>query len=219
MSLTEYTQPNEEYRSHLIIDGHLGGTTGEGDPDSYFPELWDWLIDNYQVKSMLDVGCGSGRMQKYFRDFYPQIETLGLEGCQQVINYHYVRDKVIKHDFLDERYYRSGKYDLVWCCEVAEHIDAYYAHHLIETLVHNCGKVLGFCSAPDGCGGYHHVNCHNPDYWIKIIEKEGLVYDQYITTHAKDLCKEKANLKGWADHHRGINNYFCRSGLIFTKPE
>lgn len=209
--------------TNLIMDRHLGGTTAEGDPDSYFPELWDWLVEHFKVSSMLDIGCGTGLTQKYFEMYHPEVETMGLEGSQKVIDYHLLKDKVVKHDLytgpccmwhpLD--FYKM--YDLVWSCELAEHVEQEFVGNVIQTVVLNCNKVVAFCAAPPGCGGYHHVNCQPKEYWIEKFEQAGLKYQPELTQTALDLCGGKDNLKGWPNKHRCDHNYFRRSGIILTR--
>ena len=38
-----------------IIEGHLGGCSIGGDGGTYYPIMWKYLIDNYNVKTVLDL--------------------------------------------------------------------------------------------------------------------------------------------------------------------
>ena len=186
--------------------GHLGGTSVTGDPDSWFPELWDWLIKQFNITSMFDVGCGVGFSQKWFHD--NNIDSMGLD-CEQMRAFHLIKDRFVAHDLTVESWFSGNQYSLVWCCEVAEHIKEKFSNNLIDTLAGNCGRVLAFCAASVGAGGIHHVNCQNPPYWREKIEKAGLVYDQSLTDQAKGLCGPT--------NGRGKQNYFARSGMIFLR--
>lgn len=185
--------------------GHLGGTSTVGDPNSWYPEMWKWLIDKFQIKSVLDVGCGIGLSQKFFHD--EGCDTIGIDA-EQVLRSHKLKHKTQSHDITIDAYI-GNKSDLVWCCEVAEHIEVAFVSNLVDTLVKNTQNVLAFCAAPIGAGGYHHVNCQNVEYWIEKIESAGLHYSQELTSKAKSFCTP--------EYGRTENNYFKRSGLIFTK--
>ena len=37
---------------------HLGGNIAGGDPASFYPGLWAWLVSEFKVKTVLDIGCG-----------------------------------------------------------------------------------------------------------------------------------------------------------------
>lgn len=188
--------------------GHLGGTALTGDPNSWFPELWDWLRTTFSIKSMLDVGCGVGFAQKFFAE--QGLFSYGVD-CEQVLEHHLLGPAFREaHDLTLSRWEAPlDTFDLVWCCEVAEHIEERFVHNVVQTVARNCHKVLAFCAAPVGAGGYHHVNCQDPQYWIEKIEVAGLTYDPNLTVQARRLCPEA--------YGRSRDNYFLRSGLIFTR--
>lgn len=185
--------------------GHVGGTSTNGDIDSWYPELWDWLSNRFSVKTMFDVGCGCGFAMKFFSE--NKIVPHGID-CEQVLE-HFILDKAYSsvHDLTTGPFYYAA--DLVWCCEVAEHIEEQFVDNIITTLAKSTQKVLALCAAPEGAGGYHHVLCRNPPYWINLLEKAGLSHRIDLTEEARALCPEA--------YGRSRNNYFRRSGLIFTK--
>ena len=60
-------------------------------------------------------------------------------------------------------------FDLCWCVEFLEHVDALYKDNYFDTFK-KCKYV--FCTfAPKGKGGYHHVNTQDEAYWIETFEK------------------------------------------------
>src|SRR5688572_33082149 len=52
----------------MIKDGHLGGYIRGGDPGTWCPHLWSWVVEQFGIKSVLDVGCGEGHSTRFFRD-------------------------------------------------------------------------------------------------------------------------------------------------------
>jgi 2-polyprenyl-3-methyl-5-hydroxy-6-metoxy-1,4-benzoquinol methylase len=65
--------------------GHLGGCelNDFGDTNSYVPETWDKLIEDYKPKKIIDVGCGGGYSLKYFLE--KNIDGVGVEGFEEAI--------------------------------------------------------------------------------------------------------------------------------------
>jgi hypothetical protein len=45
---------------------HLGGSVKHGDPFTYCPTVWDYVINRFGVESVLDLGSGSGNASHYF---------------------------------------------------------------------------------------------------------------------------------------------------------
>lgn len=182
-----------------LEENHLGGTSTLGDPDSWCPEVWWHLIGLYQINSMFDIGCGVGFTQSFFAKL--DIENYGIDG-EICIKYHLNPSCCAAHDLtVSSIKIARPKFDLVWSCEVFEHIEEKFVSNILETLQLNCGKVLGVCAAPQGAGGYHHVNCQNPEYWIEKISSVGFKYNDELTKYCRKIS-------GGA--------YFRRSGLIFN---
>jgi hypothetical protein len=201
----------------LLEYGHLGGTTRGGDPDSWFPELWDWACRTFHVRSVLDIGCGAGHAMQWFYRRSDFIDVGGVD-CEQVLSHHVLRPNegrgvaLWAHDLTTgaiDLTATEGRHDLVWCCDVAEHVEEKFVDNVVKTLAVNTGKVLAFCAAPKGAGGYHHVNCQDPPYWVDRLTAAGLAHRPELTAHARSLCTEA--------NGRSAHNYFRRSGLIFTR--
>lgn len=199
----------------LLAYGHLGGTSKGGDPDSWYPELWDWVLRTFGVWSVLDVGCGVGHTSRWFYDRSLTLAVTGLD-CQQVLDHHLLKDvsapfagsRLVAHDLTTGPRGELGA-DLVWCCEVAEHVAPEFEDNVVQTVAMNTRRVLAFCAAPRGAGGHHHVNCQDPPYWVDRLTAAGLTHRPDLTAHARSLCTEA--------NGRSAHNYFRRSGLIFTR--
>lgn len=192
-----------------ILDGALGGTSAGGDKDSVFPELWDWLKAEFSLTSMFDVGCGCGWTMKYFAGLGCQV--YGIDGSEKVLERHQLPRCVERHDLRDGVWLPPVKSDLVWCCEVAEHVPAEYVDNVIDTIALHAAKVIAFCAAPPGCGGHNHVNCQPTEYWAERFLAREWVLSPTLTDKARGLCQQNA----W----RSERNYFKRSGIILVPKQ
>ena len=45
---------------------HLGGNIYYGDPSTFCPQVWDYVIQRFAIKSVLDLGSGEGYSAAYF---------------------------------------------------------------------------------------------------------------------------------------------------------
>jgi hypothetical protein len=188
--------------TQYVEEGHLGGYIAGGDSYTFCPVLWDALLREFPIKSMLDVGCAEGHAMRWFHNY--GIEVHGVEGCQQAIDNHLMPDRVIKHDFTKSAL-RSPTVDLVWCCEVLEHVEQEHEAKLLSTIVSSGANVIAVTAARPGQPGYHHVNCQMPDYWITRMDALG--YD-----HAAEWEKTKRTMFG-----EQLGFWFYHNGLLFTR--
>jgi SAM-dependent methyltransferase len=189
-----------------LLDGHLGGTTSRGDVNTWYPELWDWLVATFGAKSAFDVGCGVGYAVRFFRQL--GLTADGLDGSPKVIAHAVVPD-LIQADLTRGAFLLPEPADLVWCSETAEHVKPRHEDKVVDTAVANCGKVLAWSAAPPGRPGYHHCNCRPTEYWVSRIQREGLVYRPDLTAQSRRL----APVGKWGREAP----FWQESGLIFTR--
>jgi SAM-dependent methyltransferase len=179
-------------------DPALGGNVIGGDSRTFHPMLWDFLVERFEVTSMLDVGCGEGHCVRYFRQ--RGVRAVGFDGLLQ--NVERAVAPIKAHDL------RSGPFleavDLVHCCEVVEHVEERFLPHLLSTLAN--GRVIAMTHAVPGQGGHHHVNCQPADYWIEHVEAMGY---QYLPD-----ASAEGRARIIADGHW---TYFAATGLVFTR--
>ncbi len=176
----------------------LGGNLIGGDPQTYHPALWDYLIEEFGVESVLDVGCGEGHCVRYFTEV--GVKAVGMDGLKQNIDRAVVPIEL--HDLRTAPYVLPV--DLVHCCEVVEHIDELHLGNLLQTLAN--GAVIAMTHALPGQEGYHHVNCQPASYWIGHLEAFGYEFLPQQTQAAQDHI---AAAGSWT--------YFIQSGLILRR--
>jgi hypothetical protein len=179
-------------------DSALGGNIVGGDPQTYHPELWTYLVSRFGIGSLLDVGCGEGHCVQYFAA--SGIRAVGFDGLRRNVECAVV--PIVLHDLRDAPFHLPV--DLVHCCEVVEHIAERYLPNLLPTLAN--GRVIAMTHAVPGQTGYHHVNCQPTSYWIDKIEAMGYAFLPRETLAAKARILQAGH---WT--------YFVRSGLLFER--
>lgn len=145
---------------------------------SLFPKkIIDAIIKEVYVKSVLDVGCGTGKSLEYF--LQKNIDAVGIENSRIAIKSSPVKDKIVHHN-LNRQINLNKRFDLVWCFEVIEHIHPSYEDIFLNTLITHSDTVILSAAFP-GQGGHGHFNEKEPDYWIEKFKKRGYELDQSLT--------------------------------------
>lgn len=180
-----------------IEDGALGGFVAGGDPRTFEANLWDALITDYQVKSVLDVGCGEGYSSKYFQD--RGLKVLAIDGSKEALKKAVFKGIVI-HDYTEGIYSPHLEYDLAWCCEFVEHVEEQYMDNYFATL--KKAKIVAMTHALPGQGGYHHVNEKPAEYWIGKFKERGFDFDLERSKIYQEIAQ-------------GI--YFRKTGMILVR--
>jgi SAM-dependent methyltransferase len=176
---------------------HLGGNLHGGDPRSFEPALWAWLVERFAPRVVLDVGCGEGHSTAEFARL--GCTALGLDGLSYNATATAARGvPCLHHDLTRGPCYVAGV-DLAWCCEVVEHVAPEHVGALLATLA--TARVVAMTHAVPNQGGWHHVNEQPADYWIGHMLAHGYHLQTANTVHARTLAR------GW----------FRDTGLIFTR--
>lgn len=164
----------------------LGGNILGGDKDTYCPELWDFLIENFKPKSIMDIGCGEGHLMKYF--YEKGIDVQGIDGLpanKQNADKD-ISGAITIHDYT-KGFYLSDKKDMVLSCEFVEHVEELFMGNYLISFM-NCDTLV-FTHAKPEQPGHHHVNCQSDDYWISVME----IFDfklHELTDNARALGKD-----------------------------
>lgn len=178
--------------------GHLGGYVVGGDDATYYPDLWRFLVREYEVSSVLDIGCGEGHALRFFRDLGCRV--FGIDGVAQD------DEDIFCHDYASGPFHLSRRYDLGWCCEFVEHVEERHLPNFLETFK-SC-RLLLLTHAFPGQPGYHHVNCRSADYWRGVLASIGYREDEMLTAMTRSLALA----------NRSPYNHYARSGMAFVSP-
>ncbi len=147
---------------------------------SYFDTLSSEIINQCHPNKVIDVGCAKGFLVSMLRD--KGVEAFGVEVSEYALSQ--VRPDIKTFcslaSVLDTEDVRKlGRYDLVTCIEVLEHLPEEFASEAISNLVKLSDNIL-FSSTPDDHAEKSHVNVKPPEYWVSIFNKFGYYIDPYI---------------------------------------
>jgi SAM-dependent methyltransferase len=159
----------------------------EMDMCSLFPQgLLDEAIAVFQPRSVLDLGCGTGRSLEYFHS--KGIDVFGLEGSELAISKS-AHPALIRQVDLNHEVELGRKFDLVWSYEVVEHIHPEYVQALLRTFSNHADQVVLSAARP-GQGGQGHFNEQPPEYWIGKFAEHGYTHDEEATRRLRAVPEE-----------------------------
>jgi len=120
------------------------------------------FIKEENLKNCIDIGCGNGF---YTDEISKNIQCIGIDGNPQTKT----SDNIFVQDITKK--FNYGKFDVVLCLEVGEHIDKKYESTILKNITNHVGKYLIISWAIPGQSGYGHVNCNSNEYIKEKIEK------------------------------------------------
>ena len=179
-----------------ISNPHLGGNIREGDPFTFAPSVWRYVIERFSVKSVLDLGSGVGYSSHFF--YTAGLQVIAVDGL--IRNVERAVYPTIQLDLTKTA--AHCRVDLVHCQEVVEHIEEKYIENVLRSLA--CGKFILMTHATVGQGGHHHVNEQSDQYWIEHLR-------QY---QCEWLAEDTKRVRAHAATDQAA--YLARSGLVFA---
>jgi len=150
---------------------HLGG---HFDFTSMLKPTLDFIKQKYDIRSMIDIGCGPGGMVEYAN--YIGIYSIGVDG-DEIIKKN--KEYIHIHDYTLGEYNFNESFDLAYSTEFLEHVEENYIRNFMPTFQQ--AKYIWCTAAVPGQPGHHHVNCKAKDYWIDIFKEYGLEYQKEIS--------------------------------------
>tara|TARA_Y100001938_G_scaffold144152_1_gene218253 strand:- start:1566 stop:2243 length:678 start_codon:yes stop_codon:yes gene_type:complete len=210
-----------------LLEGHLGGCSTGGDGGTYYPIMWKYLVEKYEIKTVLDVGCGRGFSTRYFESI--GCDILGIDGSTKAQEASLIPDSFLLNDYQDgpalsrsEIEYNGSLlndfvFDFCWSCEFVEHVWEKYSQNFIDDFK-QC-KYLAMTYAIPGQTGHHHVNEQPEEYWIQKLESNGF---EYLKTDTDDLRYESNKDK--EERLKNPDNpwfipHFVTKGLFFKNKK
>jgi cyclopropane fatty-acyl-phospholipid synthase-like methyltransferase len=166
---------------------HLGGNFACLNQATHCPPAWEYVIEKYHVKSVLDVGSGQGHAPRWFAD--QGLQTYAIEGLKENVDNAIFPTELV--DLTERAYTRDV--DMVNCVEVVEHIEERYLDNLLTTIC--SGRLLFMTHAVPGQKGYHHVNCQPTAYWKQHLAERGFYPSPADTAEIQKLAKDSKHIR------------------------
>lgn len=173
----------------LIYDEDMGGCVKGGDIDTWEPEIWNELVNNFKINTMYDVGCGEGWSTKYFVDC--GIDCVGIEGSKKVINGSPHKNHIIQHDYKQGPCPGLHNVCAIWSCEFVEHVEEKYMNNYLDTFKKGKYVFMTYSEPIWSDGGHHHVNCQSQEYWNLKLKSIGFKWLEEYSLALRDKCKAK----------------------------
>jgi 2-polyprenyl-3-methyl-5-hydroxy-6-metoxy-1,4-benzoquinol methylase len=185
--------------SDQVVPPHLGGSENFTHCDE---GALNCIINKFNIKSFLDIGCGPGWMVKMAQE--KGLDALGVDGDFTVIPPKEIKDRHIIHDFSLGPWIPPRKFDLAWTVEFVEHVECRYVSNFVEPMKH-CKYIIMTHAIPNQ-PGHHHVNCRNEEYWVNVIEAFGFMVDEDTTNKVrKSSTMEEKYMRQQSLFFRNLN--------------
>ncbi len=161
------------------------------------------MLSLFPIRSMVEVGCGTGNLPAAFRD-RGVADVFGLDGPN------------VPHDLmrLDSEQVMSWdparlaplprRFDLACSLEVGEHVPAARAADFVRMLT-AAAPVVVFGAAIPGQGGPGHVNEQRQSWWAALFAAQGFV--------AFDCIRPAI----W--RVEGLEWYYAQNILVYCQPD
>lgn len=155
----------------MTTPDHLGGgRLDQPDDHTFMPDIWERLVDDYKISSVIDVGCGGGWTTKWFADH--GVRAVGVEADPAALRVAQAQGvRLLPHDYTQGPLVPDDEFDLGWCAEFVEHVEDAFVDNWLATMK-RCRFVCMTFATP-GQGGYHHVNERPETYWLERFAAAG----------------------------------------------
>jgi len=157
-----------------MSEEHLGGAYLDCmDGNTFIPEIWSILLKKYDIKSVVDIGCGGGWNTKWFFD--NGMDAVGVEGWSEALAKNQMpKERLIAHDYTNGPLTLAKRYDLCWSSEFVEHVEEKYIPNWMATA--QCCRYACITYATPGQTGHHHVCEREFDFWIEQFQRYGFTH-------------------------------------------
>lgn len=202
--------------NHIIwLLGRHGQSANEQQNDPYDKDFWEaqenWdyeslakvLIEHFEPSSVLDIGCGSGRILSAFNGVNANLRLLGMENSPEALDLAQKRGLDVKelnvvkcsNSSISSLGHQLGSFDITLCLEVGEHLPFWHASKLVKILTVTSKTVI-FSAAQPGQGGPLHLNEQPPEYWIRKFSAFKYDFNSELSVAIREQLQE-INIPSW----------------------
>jgi len=192
----------------MNLPTHLGGHKNKTHLDQ---GALEFAINELNVKTMLDIGCGPAGMVELACKM--GVDAQGIDGDFEVERPDVL---VTIHDYASGPSKLELEVDLVWSCEFVEHVYEEYLPNFMADFQR--GKTVFMTFAPPNTPGHHHVNCNTKEYWIDVFNRYGFDYSDELT----DQLRKNSTMGRWKKNKETGERFWWKAfvrdnGLVFIK--
>lgn len=151
----------------------------------FFDRIAESFVREFHPTSVLDAGCAMGFLVECLRK--RGVDASGIDVSEYAISQ--VHPSVAKHCWvasLTEPL--PGRYDLISCIEVLEHIPPAETDTVIANLCAATDRLV-LSTSPKDYGEATHLNVRQPEEWSALLAREGFL---------RDLDRDLSYLTPWA---------------------
>lgn len=163
----------DDYALSYYNEAHLGGA-GEYDWSNdhwrgFFTMVAERIVGLTEPTSVLDVGCAKGLLVQALAGL--KVDARGFDISDFAVESAHpdVRDRLWVASATEPI---EGRYDLITCIEVLEHMDAADAQRAIDAMCAASDRIL-FSSTPSDFAESTHINVHPTAQWAAWFAERG----------------------------------------------
>jgi glycosyltransferase involved in cell wall biosynthesis/SAM-dependent methyltransferase len=140
---------------------------------TFFGAIAEHIATDIKPHRVLDVGCAKGFLVEALRD--RGVDAFGIDISEYALSE--VRPDIRRFCRLASAWEPlDGKYDLVVCIEVLEHLTEIRGRQAIANICRGTSDVL-FSSTPDDFAEPTHINVRAQSWWIALFRENGFQLD------------------------------------------
>lgn len=168
MSYNSSVYNEDYYKSHCGENYERGNGWEE-----IFARQAERIVKEINPKTVLDVGCAAGYLVEGLRD--RGVEANGIDVSSYAISK--VRDDIKPFCTVQSATECiEGKYDLITCIEVMEHLAPEDFTVAIENMC-NATDIIIFSSTPFDFNEESHYSINSPGFWVEKFAYNGFYHD------------------------------------------
>lgn len=139
-----------------------------------YEKLGRHLLAALPFDSAFDLGCANGFLLTEFAAAGKRVG--GIELSPAVLDF--LAPEIAATVQIGDFSGATGRWDLVCCVEVAEHVPARRSGELVATVDRLAERWAYFTAAPPGQTGRGHINCRPHDEWLGWFGELGWAVDE-----------------------------------------
>lgn len=185
MSKKIFQKYYDNYLSEKKFDSGSGGS-GSDTKIASFSHILTEIIEEKDIKSIVDAGCGTMRWQKPFLETIDPVEYIGIDTCESIIreNTENFPDLTFIHAALEEADIPKNK-DLIICRDVLMHLPLDITKQILIKFKESGAKYLAIGSFITRTP---NQNIEIDDFYNIDITQEPFNMTDFVESYSETFC-------------------------------